>query len=313
MGIFMKLFVLFGSLVIGCYSKEWLSNANYYQIYPVSFKDSDGDGIGDLQGIKSKVPYLKSIGMDGVWLSPIMDSPMKDAGYDISDYRKINPMFGDMNDLEELIKVCKENGIHLILDFVPNQTFDMAYQWRAVVDEYKDVPRVLLTEAYTSLENILKFYGDSTRNGSHVPFNFDLLSNLKITSTAKDIKILVENFLNRVPYGKEANWSQTLDLTTLFRSIPSRVKVVASSLSSKLNDNDTLNSKNIVLAASSGVILQTIKDSVPTQPPPTVAPTVAPTRPTTNRPITTTHANDVDKPMISMILLILSFIAQRFA
>uniref|UniRef100_A0A336MY77 CSON008232 protein n=1 Tax=Culicoides sonorensis TaxID=179676 RepID=A0A336MY77_CULSO len=202
MGIFMKLFVLFGSLVIGCYSKEWLSNANYYQIYPVSFKDSDGDGIGDLQGIKSKVPYLKSIGMDGVWLSPIMDSPMKDAGYDISDYRKINPMFGDMNDLEELIKVCKENGIHLILDFVPNQTFDMAYQWRAVVDEYKDIPRVLLTEAYTSLENILKFYGDSTRNGSHVPFNFDLLSNLKITSTAKDIKILVENFLNRVPYGK---------------------------------------------------------------------------------------------------------------
>lgn len=82
------------------------------------------------------------------------------------------------------------------------ETFDMAYQWRAVVDEYKDFPRVLLTEAYTSLENILKFYGDASRNGSHIPFNFDLLSNCKIDTTAKQIRILVENYLNRVPYGK---------------------------------------------------------------------------------------------------------------
>lgn len=82
------------------------------------------------------------------------------------------------------------------------ETFEMAYQWRAVVDEYKDFPRVLLTEAYTSLENILKFYGDGVRNGSHIPFNFDLLSNLKTTSNAKDIRDLVENYMKLVPVGK---------------------------------------------------------------------------------------------------------------
>lgn len=71
------LIILLGSFLVLVTGKQWLSNANYYQIYPTSFKDSDGDGIGDLQGIKSKVPYLKSLGMDGVWLSPIMASPMK--------------------------------------------------------------------------------------------------------------------------------------------------------------------------------------------------------------------------------------------
>lgn len=69
--------ILLGSFLVLVTGKEWLSNANYYQIYPTSFKDSNGDGIGDLQGIRSKVSYLKGLGMDGVWLSPIMASPMK--------------------------------------------------------------------------------------------------------------------------------------------------------------------------------------------------------------------------------------------
>jgi len=71
-------------------SAKWFDNGNFYQIYPRSFKDSDGDGVGDLKGIKSKLQYVKDLGIDGVWLSPIMKSPMYDFGYDISDYRDIH-------------------------------------------------------------------------------------------------------------------------------------------------------------------------------------------------------------------------------
>lgn len=74
-----------------------------------------------MQGIKSEAAYLKGLGMDGVWLSPIMDSPMKDAGYDISNYLTVNPMFGTMTDMEELIAEFKKQGLYLILDFVPNR------------------------------------------------------------------------------------------------------------------------------------------------------------------------------------------------
>lgn len=101
-------------------AKEWWEGANYYQIYPKSFKDSNGDGYGDLQGIRSKIPYLKEIGMDGVWLSPIFTSPQKDGGYDISNYTEIDPIFGTLTDFDQLLATCKENGVHLILDFVPN-------------------------------------------------------------------------------------------------------------------------------------------------------------------------------------------------
>lgn len=330
-------------------SKEWLSNANYYQIYPRSYKDSNADGIGDLKGITEKVPYLKNLGMDGVWLSPIMSSPMFDHGYDISDYRDINPEFGTLQDIDNLIKECQANGVHLILDFVPNhtshlhewfkksvandpeykdyylwhpgqpnpnggrnlppnnwisifrgsawqwhedrkeyyyhaflkeqpdlnyrnpkvveemknvlrfwldrgiagfrvdavpflfeslpdengnypdeplsgrcdpsadcylnhiytqnyeETWDMVYQWRAVLLEYSD-PRVLMIEAYTPLENIIKLYTDGVRPGAHIPFNFELLSNINRYSTGKNIRIIAENYMNYVPKGYEPNW-----------------------------------------------------------------------------------------------------------
>lgn len=101
-------------------AKEWWQGGNFYQIYPKSYKDSNGDGYGDLQGIRSKIPYLKDIGMDGVWLSPIFTSPQKDGGYDITNYTEIDPIFGTLNDFDELLRTCKENGVHLILDFVPN-------------------------------------------------------------------------------------------------------------------------------------------------------------------------------------------------
>jgi alpha-glucosidase len=107
---------------------EWWEGGNFYQIYPRSYMDSDGNGIGDLLGIASKVPYLKEIGMDGVWLSPIMKSPQYDYGYDISDYKDINEQYGTLADFDKLLQACKDNGVRLILDLVPNHSSHL-HQW----------------------------------------------------------------------------------------------------------------------------------------------------------------------------------------
>ena len=81
----------------------WWRGATIYQVYPRSFADGNGDGVGDLPGITAKLPYIASLGVDGVWLSPFFTSPMKDFGYDVSDYRGIAPLFGDMEDFDALI------------------------------------------------------------------------------------------------------------------------------------------------------------------------------------------------------------------
>jgi len=103
---------------------KWWKNALVYQIYPLSFKDSNSDGVGDLKGIISKLDYLKSYGVDVVWLSPVYESPMDDNGYDISDYTKVNPLFGTMEDLQELIDGLHSRGMKLIMDLVVNHTSD---------------------------------------------------------------------------------------------------------------------------------------------------------------------------------------------
>lgn len=100
---------------------DWWVNGNYYQIYPRSFANSGGGDVGNLRGIKEKAQYLKDLGMDGIWLSPIMKSPMVDFGYDISDFRDIDPRFGTMQDFDELLQEFQKLGLHLILDFVPNR------------------------------------------------------------------------------------------------------------------------------------------------------------------------------------------------
>jgi oligo-1,6-glucosidase len=84
-------------------NKTWWKEAVIYQIYPRSFKDSDGDGIGDIKGIISKLDYIQSLGIDAVWLNPIYESPNKDNGYDISDYRNVSKQFGSMNDFDTLL------------------------------------------------------------------------------------------------------------------------------------------------------------------------------------------------------------------
>lgn len=103
---------------------RWYKDAVVYQIYPRSFCDSNGDGIGDLNGITSKIPYLKALGVNAVWLSPCYVSPNDDNGYDISDYRAIMPEFGTMEDWERMIAVLHENNIRLIMDLVANHTSD---------------------------------------------------------------------------------------------------------------------------------------------------------------------------------------------
>jgi alpha-glucosidase len=102
----------------------WWQSAVIYQIYPRSFQDSNGDGIGDIPGITSRLSYLVDLGIDAIWISPIFLSPMKDFGYDISDYTAIDPIFGTMNDFDDLLLAAHSHGLKVLLDFVPNHTSD---------------------------------------------------------------------------------------------------------------------------------------------------------------------------------------------
>ncbi|MFN8253247.1 MAG: alpha-glucosidase [Ferruginibacter sp.] len=108
--------------------KKWWKEAVIYQLYPRSFKDSDGDGVGDLKGIISKLDYLKSLGVDAIWLNPIYSSPNDDNGYDVSDYRNIMKDFGTMEDFNTLLKGMHERGIKLVMDIVVNHSSD-EHEW----------------------------------------------------------------------------------------------------------------------------------------------------------------------------------------
>lgn len=119
--------------------KYWWKNAVIYQIYPKSFQDSNGDGIGDLQGIIHRLDYLKQLGIDAIWLSPVCQSPQDDNGYDISDYQKIDPIFGTMEDMDQLILEAKKRGIQIILDLVLNHSSDM-HRWFQEAKKSKDNP-----------------------------------------------------------------------------------------------------------------------------------------------------------------------------
>ncbi|KAM3964636.1 maltase A1-like [Aphomia sociella] len=334
---------------------EWWESTIFYQIYPRSFKDSDGDGIGDLNGITENLEHLKELGIGATWLSPIFKSPMYDFGYDISDFYDIQDEYGTMEDFERLIAKANELDIKIILDFVPNHgsnesvwfeealkghekyydyfvwedgvvdengdlqppnnwisvfrksaweyreevgkyylhqfvigqpdlnyrnpavveemknvirfwldkgvagfrvdaiahlfevdkelfggkypdeplsgdlnadplsysylshiytidhdlTFDMVYQWREVLDEYKEkdgLSRVMMTEAYSSPQMTMRYFGDGDREGSHMPFNFVLISDVNGGSTASEIKYALDKFLAYKPIDKRANW-----------------------------------------------------------------------------------------------------------
>jgi alpha-glucosidase len=120
--------------------KDWWRHGVFYQVYPRSFQDTDGDGVGDIRGIIQRLPYLQSLGVDAVWLSPIFPSPMADFGYDISDYAGIDPLFGTMEDFDALVVAAHDNGLKVILDLVPNHTSDQ-HPWFVESRASRDNPK----------------------------------------------------------------------------------------------------------------------------------------------------------------------------
>ncbi|XP_005175973.2 maltase A3-like [Musca domestica] len=340
-------------------SKDWWQVSQFYQIYPRSFKDSNGDGIGDLKGIISKLSYLKEIGVNATWLSPIYVSPMADFGYDIANFFDIQPEYGSLEDFDELIKEANKLGLKIIMDFVPNhssdenvwfqksvnrekgyedyyvwhdgyvdengqrkppsnwlqafrgsawewnekrqqyylhqfavkqpdlnyrnpdvvaqmkrvltywldrgvagfridavpwmfevlpdengrypdeplsgytsdpedsaylkhiytqdqpETIDMVYQWHQLLEDYQRVhggdTRVLMIETWSSIDQVMKMYGNKTVNGAQIPFNFQFISAGNDNQNNTDLPAggftkIIKKWMDNMPSGKTANW-----------------------------------------------------------------------------------------------------------
>ena len=149
---------------------KWLESAVFYQIYPISFFDSNGDGLGDLKGIEQKVDYIKSLGVDAVWLNPFFKSPFKDAGYDISDYYQVDKKFGCNDDLVSLISAFKSRGIKVVLDIVIGHTSDK-HRWfkksaNAKRNSYSDY-FVWTDSVFTEYNGVIR--GLYKRDGGYLP------------------------------------------------------------------------------------------------------------------------------------------------
>lgn len=189
---------------------KWLENAVFYEIYPTSFYDGNGDGIGDLKGITEKVDYLKSLGIDAVWFNPFYKSPFKDGGYDITDYYTIDKRFGTMEDFDNMVKAFKEKGIKIVLDLVIGHTSDKHkwFKWsaRAKKNKYYDY-YVWTDDVNTNYPGAIR--GLYYRNGGYVPnyyasqpalnFGFEKLDEKapwKLHYTDPRLKPLREEILN---------------------------------------------------------------------------------------------------------------------
>ena len=112
----------------------WYKNAVYYEVFVRAFADSNGDGIGDLRGLTSKLDYMKELGVDCVWLLPIYPSPLRDDGYDVADFYRIHPDYGTVEDFRTLVEAAHQRGLRVIADLVPNHTSDQIhwFQPRAI-------------------------------------------------------------------------------------------------------------------------------------------------------------------------------------
>ena len=119
---------------------QWWKNAVVYQIYPRSYADANGDGIGDLEGIRQRLGHIQALGADAIWISPIYRSPMADAGYDISDYCDVDPLFGSLEDADRIIAAAHERDLRVLLDFVPNHTSDQ-HPWFIESRASRDNPK----------------------------------------------------------------------------------------------------------------------------------------------------------------------------
>src|SRR5437763_14428794 len=118
----------------------WWRRAVVYQICPLAFADGSGDGIGDPAGIRARLDYLRWLGVDAIWLSPIYPSPLADYGYDVSDYCDVDPRFGDLAAVDALVAEAHARGIRVLLDWVPNHTSDR-HPWFAEARRSRDSPR----------------------------------------------------------------------------------------------------------------------------------------------------------------------------
>ncbi len=150
---------------------KWLKDTVFYEIYPQSFYDTNGDGIGDIRGIIEKLDYIKSLGCNALWINPCFDSPFKDAGYDVRDYRKVAPRYGTNEDLFSLFKTAHAKGIRVLLDLVPGHTSE-EHQWfresqKAEKNEYSD--RFIWTEfCFHGTNDLPCVGGESERSGCYI-------------------------------------------------------------------------------------------------------------------------------------------------
>ena len=150
---------------------NWLRDAVFYEIYPQTFKDTNGDGIGDLNGIIEKLDYVKSIGCNALWINPCYDSPFKDAGYDVRDYKKVAPRYGTNEDLYRLFDEAHKRNIHVLLDLVPGHTSE-EHEWfleskKAEPNEYSD--RYVWTKCWIhGIAGHPYIGGDADRDGCYM-------------------------------------------------------------------------------------------------------------------------------------------------
>ncbi len=150
---------------------SWLKDAVFYEIYPQSFYDTNGDGIGDLQGIIEKLPYVKSLGCNAIWMNPCFDSPFKDGGYDVRDYKKVAPRYGTNDDLVRLFDEAHKLGIKILLDLVPGHTSE-EHEWFQASREPEQNEfsnrYIWTTSTFEGAQPLPFIAGESDRNGCYV-------------------------------------------------------------------------------------------------------------------------------------------------
>ena len=122
--------------------RKWFRELSVYQIWPRSFRDGNGDGVGDLKGVLEKLDYIKSLGVDAIWFSPVYVSPQNDYGYDIADYYNINPEYGTMDDFKAILDGAHARGMKIIMDLVVNHTSN-EHEWFKQGEGRKEVPQQL--------------------------------------------------------------------------------------------------------------------------------------------------------------------------
>lgn len=186
--------VLETSRAVPAVDETWWRQATVYQIYPRSFADSNGDGIGDLPGITAKVPYLKNLGVDAVWLSPFYPSALADGGYDVDDYRDVDPRLGTLEDFAQMAAALHEAGIRVIVDIVPNHTSNL-HKW------FQEA----LTSPKGSAARERYIFRDGTGpEGDHAPADWESIFGGPAWTQISDGQWYLHSFATEQP---DLNWS----------------------------------------------------------------------------------------------------------